>query len=62
MAEKKEPKQGWADRRREKKRLQRERTGPSPEKEATHHTVKLSATDSFIDAGTAVPRGGRTKR
>jgi hypothetical protein len=32
MAEKKDPKQGWADRRREKKRLKLERTGPSPEK------------------------------
>jgi hypothetical protein len=37
--------------------LKRERTGPSPEKEATHHTVKPSATDSMIDAGTAVARG-----
>ena len=62
MAEKKDPKQGWAERRREKKRLKRERTGPSPEKEATHHTGRPSATDSFIDAGTAVPRGGRTTR
>jgi hypothetical protein len=29
MAEKKDPKHGWADRRREKKRLKLERTGPS---------------------------------
>jgi hypothetical protein len=33
MAEKKEPKQGWADRRREKKRLKLERTGDSPQKQ-----------------------------
>jgi hypothetical protein len=31
MAEKKDPGQGWADRRREKKRLKLERTGPSPQ-------------------------------
>jgi hypothetical protein len=38
MAEKKDPKQGWADRRREKKRLKQERTGDSPEKacDASH--------------------------
>jgi hypothetical protein len=34
MAEKQDPKQGWADRRREKKRLKLERTGDSPEKRA----------------------------
>ena len=62
MATQKESMPSWIERRREKKRLKQERTGPSPEKEATHHTAKPSATDSMIDAGTAVPRGGRTKR
>ena len=32
MAEQNEAKLGWAERRRERKRLKRERTGPSPEK------------------------------
>jgi hypothetical protein len=31
VGEQKEPKQGWAARRREKKRLKLERTGPSPQ-------------------------------
>ena len=62
MAEQKESRSSWIERRREKKRLKQERTGPSPEKEATHHTAKPSATDSFIDAGNAVPRGGRMTR
>ena len=33
MAEQKDSKQGWADRRREKKRLKLERTGDSPQKQ-----------------------------
>ena len=32
MAEQNEARLGWVERRREKKRLERERTGPSPEK------------------------------
>ena len=33
MGERKESKPGWGERRREKKRLKLERTGPSPEKQ-----------------------------
>jgi hypothetical protein len=38
MAEHKDRKPGWAERRREKKRLKLDRTGDSPEKAARHRT------------------------
>ena len=43
MPEKKDPKQGWADRRREKKRLKLERTGDSPAKRAERARKSTSA-------------------
>ncbi len=60
MAEKKDPKQGWADRRREKKRLKQERTGDSPERRATHHTPKRDAMDMWLRSG-GVERESRFK-
>jgi hypothetical protein len=60
MAEKKEPKQGWAGRRREKKRLKLERTGPSPQAQGERRkggppTVKDNANQAgmggFVSGG-----------
>ena len=60
MAEKKDPKQGWADRRREKKRLKLERTGPSPQAQGERRksgstTVKDNANQAgmggFVSGG-----------
>jgi hypothetical protein len=42
---------GWLERRRERKRLKRERTGPSPEKREEHHTPKGDAVDLMLKAG-----------
>lgn len=44
-------KTGWLASRRERKRLKRERTGNSPEKQAEHHTPKGDAVDLMLKAG-----------
>jgi hypothetical protein len=51
----------WLDRLRERKRLKRERTGPSPEKEAEHHSPKGDAVDLMLRAG-GVERESRFKQ
>jgi hypothetical protein len=52
---------GWLERRREKKRLKRERTGDSPEKLAQHHTPKGDAVDLMLKAG-GIERESRFKQ
>lgn len=42
---------GWLARRREQKRLKRERTGNSPERQAEHHTPKGDAVDLMLKSG-----------
>ena len=42
---------GWLERRRERNRLKRERTGPSPEKLEAHHTPKGDAVDLMLKLG-----------
>jgi hypothetical protein len=44
-------KMGWLASRRERKRLKRERTGNSPEKQAEHHPPKGDAVDLMLKAG-----------
>lgn len=44
-------KSGWLARRREQKRLKRERTGNSPERQAEHHTPKGDAVDLMLKSG-----------
>jgi hypothetical protein len=46
-----EPKTGWMDRRRERKRLKQERTGDSPEKLAERHTPGETAVDRMLRLG-----------
>ncbi len=41
----------WIERRREKKRLKRERTGDSPQKQAEHHTPPGGAVDMMLKLG-----------
>ena len=52
---------GWLDRWRERRRLKRERTGISPEKEAERHTPKGDAVDLMLRAG-GVERESRFKK
>jgi hypothetical protein len=44
-------KTGWLASRRKRKRLKRERTGNSPDKEAEHHTPRGDAVDVMLKAG-----------
>jgi hypothetical protein len=52
---------GWLASRRERKRLKRERTGTSPEKEAEHHTPRGDAVDFMLRHG-GVVRESRFKK
>ena len=56
-----EQKQGWAERRRERKRLKRERTGLSPEKLAERHPPPETVVDRMLRIG-GVEREGRFKK
>jgi hypothetical protein len=56
-----ERQEGWAERRREQKRLRRERTGDSPEKLAERHTPKGGVVDKLLKLG-GVERESRFKR
>lgn len=61
MGRQKESGTGWLERRRERKRLKRERTGDSPEKLEQHHTPKRDAMDMWLKSG-GVDREGRFKQ
>jgi hypothetical protein len=56
-----EQKQGWAERRREQKRLKRERTVDSPEKAAERHTPSGGVVDKMLKLG-GVERESRFKK
>ncbi len=56
-----EQKQGWAERRRERKRLKRERTGPSREQLAERHTPPETVVDTMLRIG-GVERESRFKK
>jgi hypothetical protein len=56
-----EQKDGWAERRRERKRLKRERTGDSPEKLAEGHEPKGGVIDKMLKLG-GVERESRFKK
>jgi hypothetical protein len=60
VADQNEAKLGWMDRRREQKRLKRERMGDSPEKLAERHTPAESAVDRMVRLG-GVDRESRFK-
>ena len=60
MADQNEAKLGWAERRRERKRQKRERTGDSPEKLAERHTPAETAVDRMVKLG-GVERESRFK-
>ncbi len=60
MADRNEAKLGWAERRRERKRLKRERKGDSPEKLAERHTPAETAADRMVRLG-GVERESRFK-
>jgi len=60
MAQQEESKPGWLERRRERKRLKRERTGDSPEKLAERHTPGETAADRMLRLG-GVDRESRFK-
>ena len=60
MAGQNEAKLGWMERRRERKRLKRERMGDSPEKVAERHTPAESAVDRMVRLG-GVDRESRFK-
>jgi hypothetical protein len=51
VADQNEAKLGWMDRRREQKRLKRERTGDSPEKLAERHTPAETVVDRMLRIG-----------
>jgi hypothetical protein len=51
---------GWLERLRERRRLTRERTGPSPEKVAERHVPRGDAIDVMLKAG-GVERESRFK-
>ena len=51
MADQNEAKLGWMDRRREQKRLKRERMGDSPEKLAERHTPAETVMDRMLRIG-----------
>jgi hypothetical protein len=55
-----EQKEGWAERRRERARLRRERKGDSPEKLAERHTPQESVVDRMLRIG-GVDRQNRFK-
>lgn len=55
-----EQKEGWVERRRERKRLKRERTGDSPEKLAERHTPSGGVVDKMLKLG-GVERESRFK-
>jgi hypothetical protein len=55
-----EGKLGWAERRRERKRLKRELTGDSPEKLHERHEPRENAVDRMLRIG-GVDREGRIK-
>ncbi len=61
MAEQSGSKPGWLARKREQRRLKRERTGDSPERLATHHTPKRDAMDMWLRSG-GVERESRFKK
>ncbi len=61
MAEESESRAGWVARRREQKRLKRERKGDSPERLSTHHTPKRDAMDMWVRSG-GVDRESRFKK
>jgi hypothetical protein len=50
----------WLERRRERKRIKRERTGDSPEKRAERHTPGETAVDRMLRIG-GVDRESRFK-
>jgi hypothetical protein len=54
-------KMGWLASRRERKRLKRERTGNSPERQEEHHTPKGDVVDVMLKAG-GVDRESRFKK
>ena len=56
-----ERKEGWVERRRERKRLKRERTGDSPEKLAERHTPGETAVNRMLRIG-GVDRESRFKK
>jgi hypothetical protein len=60
LAHQEEAKLGWLDSRRERKRLKRERAGPSPEKLAERHAPGETAVDRMLRLG-GVDREGRFK-
>jgi hypothetical protein len=50
MAEERNTRPSWLDRRRERKRLTRERIGDSPEKREQHHTPQGDSVDLIAQA------------
>jgi hypothetical protein len=56
-----EQKEGWAERRRERKRLKRERKGDSPEKLAERHEPQGGVIDKMLKLG-GVERESRFKK
>jgi hypothetical protein len=61
MGGQKESRPGWLERKRERKRLKRQRTGDSPERLEQHHTPKRDAVDMWLKSG-GVDRESRFKR
>jgi hypothetical protein len=61
MGGQKESRPGWLERKRERKRLKRQRTGDSPERLEQHHTPKRDAMDMWLKSG-GVDRESRFKR
>jgi hypothetical protein len=60
MAQEQTSKAAWRERRRERKRLKRERTGDSPEKLAERHTPGETAVNRMLRLG-GVDRESRFK-
>lgn len=60
MVDEQIPRPSWLERRRERKRLKRERTGDSPEKLAQHHTPPGDSVDLMLKLG-GVERESRFK-
>jgi hypothetical protein len=60
VADQNEAQLGWMDRRRERKRLKRERMGDSPEKLPERHTPQETAVDRMVRLG-GVERESRFK-
>ena len=56
-----EQKEGWVERRRERKRLKRERTGNSPEKLSERHEPQGGVVDKMLKLG-GVERESRFKK